>query len=322
LAAGTAVAALGLQVNVAGLAARVVDLSGRVVAERLLSKSLVDSDPAVVLTRLRALALGCLAEVPASVRVVGARLALPGVVSVASGVLLVAPNLGWREVRPADYLGQPTLEGLHLRLGNEADLAARTVADVAPGRPGPLRDFVYISGEIGIGGSAVVDGEVLSGRHGWAGEMGHVCVDPEGPRCRCGSTGCLEQYAGRDAIAAAAGADPSAVVDLVRAGDERALGSIRIAARALGIALAGVVNVLDIPTVVLGGYLGQIGDVLTPGLEAHLAARVLSSRWVTPTVRVATEHPAAGATGAAFAELNAVLSHPAPWMDVRERRSC
>ena len=315
LVAGTAIAALGLQVNVAGLAARVVDLSGQVVAERLVAQSLVDSDPAEVLAQLRGLALACLAEVPASLGIVGARLALPGVVSVPDGVLLVAPNLGWREVRPADHLGSGIFDGMPLRLGNEADLAARTIADMAPGRPGPLRDFVYVSGEIGIGGAVVLDGEVLTGNHGWAGEIGHVCVDPNGPRCRCGSTGCLERYVGRDAIAAAAGCDPLAVVDLVRAGDERALASTRAAARALGIALAGVVNLLDIPAIVLGGYLGQIGGVLIAGLEEHLAARVLSSGWVTPTVTVATERPAAGATGAAFAELNAVLSDPAPWVD-------
>ena len=206
-----------------------------------------------------------------------------------------------------------------MRLGNEADLAARTVADEAPGRPGPLRDFLYVSGEIGIGGAAVLDGEVFVGRHGWAGEIGHVCVDPHGPPCRCGSTGCLEQYAGRDAIAAAAGVDAAAVRHLAEAGDPRALVSVRRASWALGVALAGVVNVLDIPVIVLGGHLGQIGNLLLPGLEMELASRVVFSRWVSPTVRTITEDPAPGAPGAALAVLNSAISDPAPWLEQRQQ---
>ena len=122
-------------------------------------------------------------------RLVGAGLALPGIVSADSGRLLLAPNLGWADVDARALLGPAAVGGLTLRVGNEADLAARTIASPAPGRPGHLADFLYVSGEIGIGGAAVVDGRVMGGRHGWAGEIGHVCVDPTGPTCGCGSTG-------------------------------------------------------------------------------------------------------------------------------------
>ncbi|WP_115944937.1 ROK family protein [Amycolatopsis thermalba] len=318
LVPGSRLAAAGLQVNAGFLAVRVVDLRGRVVAESLEYADLVESDPAATLDRLGALSARVLSGLPEGLRLVGAGLALPGIVAAATGTLLRAPNLGWSDVRPAELLDPAAVAGLPLRVGNEASLAARTVAEVAPGRPGPFPDFVYLSGEIGIGGAAVVGGEVMAGRHGWAGEIGHVCADPDGPACRCGSTGCLETYAGRDALLAAAGLTPAStpahLAELAASGDGRAREAVTAAARAPGVALAGVINVLDIPTVVLGGHLAQVADLLRPELESHLRERVLSARWTPPAIHAAKNTPAPGATGAAYRELTAVLADPARWL--------
>jgi predicted NBD/HSP70 family sugar kinase len=309
---GSAFAALGLQVDAGLLAARVLDLRGRIVAERVEDGDFRNSDPAATLPRLGELAAQLQASLPSSLRLVGTGLALPGIVD--GDLLLRAPNLGWSDERPADHLP----DDLAPVLGNEADLAARTVAEVAPGRPGPHRDFVYLSGQIGVGGAAVLGGRVMTGSDGWAGEMGHVCVDPDGPACRCGSTGCLEQYAGRHALLTAAGlpldATPRDLAARVADGDGAATAAVDTAAWALGVALAGVVNVLDIPTVVLGGSLGELADLLGPRVEEHLARRVLSARWRTPTIEPADNAPAAGATGAALRALGDVLTDPGRWL--------
>lgn len=321
LVAGERLTALGLQVNAGFLAARVVDLRGRVVAERLEVGDFVGSQPEPTLARLAVLAADVLDRMPSTARLVGAGLALPGIVSTGSGTLLLAPNLGWSDVQPGDVLGRRWAQGHRLRVGNEADLASRTVAEVVPGRPGTLSDFIYLSGEIGIGGAVVVDGRIWTGRHGWAGEIGHVSVDPDGPPCPCGSTGCLERYAGKHAILDAAGlphtSAPTELAERAGKGDDRARQALVRAARALGIALAGVVNVLDIPAVVLGGHLGQVADLLRPDLERQLQARVLSARWVTPTIVAAPTDAASGATGAAMLELSCVLDNPARWADTR-----
>jgi predicted NBD/HSP70 family sugar kinase len=313
---GGGFAALGLQVDAGLLAVRVLDLRGRVVAERIEDGDFVTSDPAATLSRLGGLTAHLLDGLPADLRLVGAGLALPGIVDVEAGVLLRAPNLGWSGERPAELLHLP--DGLAPVLGNEADLAARTVAEVAPGRPGGPRDFLYLSGQIGIGGAAVLGGRVMTGSSGWAGEVGHVCVDPAGPGCRCGSTGCLEQYAGRHALLKAAGlpldATPRDLAARVADGDAAAGAAVDTAAWALGVALAGVVNVLDIPTVVLGGSLGELADLLGPRVEEHLARRVLSARWRRPTIEPADNAPAAGATGAALRALDDVLADPGRWL--------
>ncbi|MCK9878124.1 ROK family transcriptional regulator [Frankia sp. Ag45/Mut15] len=318
LVPGARIAALGLQIDVAFLAARLVNLRGDVLAEQVVPGDFVASEPVATLRRLGAAGSRVLSELPAGVRVVGAGLALPGIVSRDEGLLLRAPNLGWTDIRPAPLLGARSLRGLPLTIGNEADLAAGTIAAVAPGRPGPRTDFLYVSGEIGIGGAVVRAGDVVGGRHGWAGEIGHVCVDPAGPTCRCGSTGCLEQYAGRHALLAAAGlpvtAPPERLRQRAQARDPAARQAISTASWALAVALASVINVFDIPTVVLGGHLAQLVSWLQPDLEDQLRTRVLSARWSPPRIVAAELRAAPGATGAAFAELAAVIADPAHWI--------
>jgi len=316
LVPGSGLAALGLQINAGFVAVRVLDLRGRVAAETLEYGDFVGSDPHRTLARLGTLSARVLDALPGGLRLVGAGLALPGLVS--GDTLLRAPNLGWSDVRPAELLGEDALRGLPLTVGNEASLAARTVAEIAPGRPGPFADFIYLSGEIGIGGAAVLGGEVMRGRHGWAGEFGHVCVDPAGPACRCGSTGCLETYVGRDALLAAAGLTSESslaqLAELAHGGDKHASAALAASARGLAVAVAGVINVLDIPTVVLGGHLAHLVPALRADLEAQLRARVLSAQWTPPRIEAAGPLPAPGATGAAYRELAAVLADPARWL--------
>ncbi len=310
-------AALGLQVNIGFLAALVLDLDGTVRARRVVHGDLRGATPEATLGRLGALARDTVASA-GDARLVGAGLALPGIVSPLGGTLLRAPNLGWSDVDVVTMLRQGPLAGVPVTVGNEADLAAATVSSSRPGVAGPLQDFVYVSGETGIGGAAVLDGVPMRGRHGWAGEIGHVTVDLDGRPCPCGSTGCVEQYAGKQALLAAAGLGTddatSRLVTLVRSGDTRAMAAVDVAARALGAALAGVLNVVDLPVVVLGGHLREIAEVLAPTLEVTLRERVLSADWVPPTVEVAGDDPTPGALGAATRLLERLLADPGAWM--------
>ncbi|WP_436995905.1 ROK family protein [Streptomyces sp. enrichment culture] len=148
------------------------------------------------------------------------------------------------------------------------------------------RSFLYVSGEIGVGGAIVVDGELLRGAHGFAGEIGHVPADAEGPECRCGSRGCLEQYAGQAALLRGAGlardAGGPGVAELERRaadGDVRAVGALERAGRALGLVLSGAVNLLDPDAVVLGGVYRGLMPWLGPAVDAELARRVVSGLW-------------------------------------------
>lgn len=313
--AGGTLVALGAEVNVDYLAVRAIDLRTQVLAERVVPADHRGSDPAAVLHALatvadevaeQALAGG---EGPGARRVVGTALALPGLVARDTGTLLLAPNLGWREVDVLAALASSSrVLGEHPpHLANEADLAAR--AEVRAQRPDGPASFVYVSGEIGIGAAIVLDGTVFGGRHGWAGELGHTLV-ADGRR--------LEQVAGQDAMLRAAGLDRQAgvgpLVAALRSGDDAAGAALAAAGAALGAALANVVNAVDVSDVVLGGTYAALAEHLAAPVLAALRTNVLAAPWAPPAVAVARAGEIPALTGAALTVLDRVIADPSAWL--------
>jgi predicted NBD/HSP70 family sugar kinase len=286
-------AGLGLEINVDYLSACVVDLTGAV-RHRFVAHA--DQRP---LTAAEALAeLGRVAgqarqaAAANGLPLAGAALAVPGLVT-ADGTVRVAPNLGWQDVdAPALLRAVPALADLPLSVDNEANLAA--LGELRADHGGE-QTFLYVSGEIGIGAGIVLDGVLYRGGRGWSGEIGHVTVYPDGRPCRCGANGCLEQYAGQEAMAADAG----------------------LAAAALGIALSAVVNLLDIGVLVLGGAYAPELHRLRAGIEAELHRRVLTADLAPVTLRAATLGADAAMRGAADTVLRAVLDDPASYLNLR-----
>ena len=131
----------------------------------------------------------------------GLAVAVPGLVARDGRTVVRAPNLDWHDTD----LGALLPAGFPLTVDNEANLGA--LAELWLGDSTPP-DFVHVSAEIGIGAAVVVDGRLLRGTRGFAGELGHVPVYPDGPECACGGHGCLEQYAGEEAVLRAAGVEP------------------------------------------------------------------------------------------------------------------
>ncbi|WP_373873136.1 ROK family protein [Actinoplanes italicus] len=301
----TGPAGLGLEINVDYLAACVVDLTGAVRHRHVEHADQRPADPAQALAALGRLAAAArLAAEADGLVVAGAALAVPGLV--AGGLVRVAPNLAWQDVDAVAALrAVPELADLPVTVDNEANLAALGELRVTGGlsndrdrSPGPTdagpsgNSFLYVSGEIGIGAGLVIDGELYRGVRGWSGEIGHVTVYPDGRPCRCGSRGCLEQYAGQEALAV----------------DEP------LAAAALGIALSAVVNLLDVPVIVLGGAYAPIFATLREGIEAELRARVLTSGLAPVTLRAAALGPDAAMRGAADTIIRGVREDPAAWL--------
>ncbi len=192
----------------------------------------------------------------------GLAVAVPGLVARDARTVVRAPNLGWLDTD----LG-PLLPGkLPLTVANEANFGA--LAELWLGADTP-RDFLHVSAEIGIGAAVVVDGRVLHGNRGFAGELGHVPVWPDGPPCACGGRGCLEQYAGEDAVLRAAGLESGEdrvglLAGRAEQGDAAVRRALHDAGTALGIALTGAVNLLDPENVVLGGALSGLSPWLLP----------------------------------------------------------
>jgi predicted NBD/HSP70 family sugar kinase len=257
------------------------------------------------------------------------RLAHPGLVDVRRRFLQVAPNLGWGSLDPVRLLGDVPAP---VEIANEANLAG--LAQLPFGRfDAAAPSFVYVSGDVGVGAAIVRDGELYLGRRGWAGEIGHVVVDPAGPLCRCGARGCLEPFAGKDALLAGAGLTGgpggtggpdgtdgiAPLVDRLRgaggaAAAARARDVVDRAGGALGTALSTLVNLLDVDTVLLGGIYAPLAEDLRPALEAELHARVLASPWERIVVRAARVEGHAALTGGARAVLRDLVQAPSAYV--------
>lgn len=312
------VIALGLEVNVSYLAVLALDLSGAVVAQDVQAGDFLASEPRPVLARLGQMAAAMLDRLrtPAT-RYAGAVLALPGLVT--DGRLLRAPNLGWHDLDPRPLLDPDGHLGA-VRLGNEATVAAWSAARVRPGVSSGPANFLYVSGEVGIGGGIVLDSRPVEGNHGWAGEIGHVCVDPAGPRCSCGARGCLEAYAGHRALAAAARlpamTSAQGILAAASGGSSAASDALQSAATALGRAISAVVNVLDVFDVVLGGDLSTLFPGLEAGVHRELDVHVLAHPWASVTCAPAPVGRMAATRGGALSVLDRVMESPADYLPV------
>ncbi|PWR06883.1 sugar kinase [Micromonospora sicca] len=323
--AGDGPAGLGLEVNVDYLAACVVDLAGTVRHHVVRRADLRPVSPADALARLAALAADARAAAARQgLTLAGAALAVPGLVD-AGGLVRLAPNLGWRDVDvPALLAGHRLTEPVDgvppLVVENEANLAA--LGELHAGPPGSA-SFLQISGEIGIGAGIVLDGRLYRGARGWSGEIGHIPVHPEGRPCRCGGRGCLERYAGQEVVLAAAGlagadlpADTAAtrLAELAAAGDPATRTALADAGTALGVAVAGVVNLLDLDTVVLGGGYAPLAPWLRPPVVAELSRRVLTAAWSPVTVRPAALGARSAAVGGAASVVRRIVDRPVGWL--------
>jgi predicted NBD/HSP70 family sugar kinase len=265
-------AVMGMEINVDYISAAVVGLAGKVLIREVQERDNRNSPDGPVLAALAVLAAKVRSAAgERGIEVLGGGLAVPGLVDPARSRVLTAPNLGWANVDldPDALLPESPLG---VALFNEANAAA--LAELRH-RPDGASTFLFVSGEVGVGGGIVIGSELFTGPGGHAGEVGHIVVDPDGGRCSCGGTGCLETVAGQDAIVAAAGLAPgglsrSAAVSLLlqalEAGEPQAVAAVERAGRCLGIALASTARVVNVESVVLGGHFA----VLEPWLRVPL----------------------------------------------------
>jgi glucokinase-like ROK family protein len=222
----------------------------------------------------------------------GLAVGVPGLVDSSDGTLLFAPNLGWRDVP----LGRILREHFQYRIfvDNEANLAA--LGEYYFGAAQRYDQVLYISAGIGVGGGLVNHGRLVTGTAGFAGEFGHMTMDPRGRLCGCGNRGCWETQAGQAALfrrirESLAKKTPSIlnemtggnlndlsvalVIEAAQKRDEVAIEAFRTVGRALGIGIASLVNALNPDLVVFGGTLSPAGPFIFPSLKQEVHRRAL-----------------------------------------------
>ncbi len=218
------------------------------------------------------------------IRAVG--IGAPGISNPETGTVFTSPHLpGWSNVPLRAIIERES--GKRTFLINDANAAA--LGELCYGAAKNTRNFIYITISTGIGGGIVINGRLYTGAIGTAGEIGHMTIDPNGPRCNCGNSGCWETLASGSALAREArslikgGAvtsipdyadgqiekvDARAVQNAAEHGDDLARKLIARVARYFGIGLASLVNIFNPELIIISGGLSNMGDMLlVPALE-------------------------------------------------------
>lgn len=257
-----------------------------------------------------------------SCRVIGMGVGVVGIVRRSDNSVAIAPNLGWRDVAFGAQLSAALAREFPVLLANDADAAA--LAEVRRGAAMGTDDALCIWGEVGVGGGLISRGEPVTGASGFAGEVGHMPVNPEGRPCQCGSFGCWETEVGEGSLLRRTGrpADGGrAAVDAVLRdaanGVPAALEAVAVEARWLGIGLSGLINVLNPSMVVLGGLFGRLHPLIAQQLNDEIARRALPSARAQVLVVPSRIGADAVLLGAAEMAFEAVLTDPLGTLDLR-----
>ena len=226
-------------------------------------------------------------------RFLGVGVGAPGPLDRAKGIVITAPNLGWKMFPLRDRIQAAT--GLRTTLDNDANCA--TMGEAWTGAAKGAKNVIGVTIGTGIGGGIIIDGRLYHGSSDVAGEIGHMTIDSTGRRCGCGNYGCLEAYASGTAIAERArealagetdgvllalcdGQLPKVTAQMVykaaNEGDLIAIDVVRETARFLGAGIGALLNVLNPEVVVLAGGVINAGEALFAPLKAEIRRRAFA----------------------------------------------
>jgi glucokinase len=243
-------------------------------------------------------------------------LGTPGLVDMKAGLVKTAVDVNWFDV-PIGAMAEQAL-GRAVYVANRSKVGA--LAELWSGRDQNIRNLLYISIGTGIAAGVVIQGQLYTGANSSAGELGHVTILPDGPLCGCGNRGCLQALASGPAIANRAREQlrhmpgqqlldlveghperiqPETVFAAAEAGDALARKVVHDTAIYLGIAVGNLINLFDPELIVLGGPVGQRGQILLETVRAEAQRRAMAYPLSVARIVTSTVGPDAGAIGAA-----------------------
>jgi len=284
--------AIGVEIGVDFISILLCDFLAQVLWRERIATTLGDTQD-VILERAAALISRALTIAATHhLRLMGIGVGLPGLVDLNEGKLIVAPNLRWRDV-PLRALWSQRF-GLPIFVENEANAAA--LGEYYFGVARDVKNFLYLSAGVGLGGGIILNGQLFRGSHGYAGEIGHMTLYPNGIRCGCGKIGCWETVVGPRALIRRVQHDVengasslvqtlvsgdlaaitvATIVEAANAGDATALAALADVAHHLGVGIANLVNIFNPSLVVLGGALNTASRFLLPTIETAFKENVL-----------------------------------------------
>jgi glucokinase-like ROK family protein len=257
----------------------------------------------------------------------GIGLGVPGLVDIREGKLVFAPNLSWHDV-PFREKWTQRFE-IPVFVENEANAAA--LGEYYFGVAHNVQNVLHLSAGVGLGSGIIINGRLFRGSGGYAGEAGHMTIDPDGELCGCGKRGCWETVVGPRAIArrvrkALENGEKSqipalveddlsrvnveVVVQAAQAGDRAAKTALKEVGVQLGVGIANLVNLLNPELVVLGGALSLASPFLLPAVEETVHQHALEKPLEEVKVAVSAHGPDACVMGAIALVLDDILREP------------
>jgi predicted NBD/HSP70 family sugar kinase len=321
------VVAMGMSLSVDYVVGSVVNLAGETVARY----EIPVRSPSLPPAQLTATAAMLARKISANplfggpdVLLAGIAVAAPDLVDTRSGMVRRSPTIGLTDY-PLRQVLRDALHGLteNVHVDNDANLGA--LAEFRGGSAAGVDNLLYLTGSTGIGGGVIADGRLLRGAAGYAGEVGHMVIDPRGARCTCGSIGCWESECGLQAFLTAAAEENDEVRDLqepldrrfdlivarAQRGEPRTLAAIQRIGTSLGLGLSTLINVFNPEAVILGGYFARLFPYLIEPVRRTVHERVLSEPLATCRVLPSELGMYAGAIGAAHLVIDQIVANPA-----------
>lgn len=290
---------VGADIGATSLDLALADFAGQIV-ERLDEPADVRQEPQIVLGRLADMIRQVLERQKASVgQVLAIGIGVPGPVQFDAGVLVAPPLMpAWESFPIKTFMGR-RFSNANITIDNDVNVMA--IGEACAGVGKGVANFLFLKIGTGIGCGIICDGEIYRGRDGAAGDVGHICIDYNGPICHCGNVGCLEAMAAGPALAArgmeAAGSGESELLaealesnqgimtaqivgDAAKAGDRAANEIVHSCGRMIGGMLAGLVNFYNPHLILIGGGVSQIGIRLLSAIRQAVLRRstALSTR--------------------------------------------
>jgi glucokinase len=305
--------AIGVDIGGTKIAAGVVDAEGEIIA------TTTRTTPATDAALIEAAVADAVAELRAGHEVVGVGVGAAGFVGADRRTVKFAANLAWRQHPLADELEK--LTGLPVVVENDANAAGW--AEYRFGAATTARHMLMVTVGTGLGGAIVLDGQLVRGSAGFAGEIAHMTAVPDGQWCGCGRKGCLEQYTAGTALVRSARRRASAgdaqmgpllqaaggdrkqidgpmITRLAQQGDPGSIELIAEIGRWLGMGMASISTLLDPEVIVVGGGVAAAGDLLLePAREAYAANLTARNHRPLAPFRLAGMGNRAGIVGAA-----------------------
>jgi predicted NBD/HSP70 family sugar kinase len=317
---------LGISLSVDYLVAAVVNLAGETIARHEIPVHTPDLSADELTSAAVDLAQKVSRRPPfgdPGVLLAGVAVGAPDLVDARSGIIRRSPTIGLTDF-PLRQVLLGALQDLtrNIQVDNDANLAA--LAEFRSGSAAGVSNLVYLTGSTGIGGGIISEGRLFRGATGYAGEVGHMVIDPRGPLCTCGSLGCWEAECGVQAFLAAAADEGDEVRDLrtplderfgivvsrAQQGDLRTLAAIQRCGTSLGLGLSSLINVFNPDVIVLGGYFAKLFPFMIEPVRRAVHERVMAESLATCRILRSELGLYAGAIGAAHLVIDQIITNP------------